>query len=482
MCDLDYVPFYVNEAGRRLVGLDDLEHFQSTPVKDFFFPEDQDFVLNEFFPRVFKEGRAETEIRFRHFKTGEAIWMTYDVFFLEDGDGKPVGLATVSREITERKRVEEALREADRHKDEFLATLAHELRNPLAPIRNGLAVLGRGATLDPDAKRVQGMMERQVDHLIRLVDDLLEISRIRRGKIELRKERADLASVIEHAVEMNRDLIDVGGLELRIALPHEPLLLEADAVRLTQIFANLLNNSAKYTDQGGRIEIAAERAAGEVVVSVVDTGVGIAKHMLQRVFDLFAQAGDTYARSKGGLGIGLALVRGLVELHEGTIEAHSEGEGRGARFVVRLPLCAMIEEGAPPLKAMATPARVSRRVLVVDDAPDVGDSLALLLKTLGANVRVAQSGAEGIAIFAEFAPELIFLDIGMPGMDGFETARRMRDLPTGRKAMLIALTGWGEEQTRRRASEAGFDRHLTKPADLCALEALLDRAPQSHYE
>ena len=375
-----------------------------------------------------------------------------------------------------RAQMDRALRESDRRKDEFIATLAHELRNPLAAIRNGFNVLNQtGGAAMP---RLRPMMDRQLDQLVRLVDDLLEVSRIKTGKIELKKQRIDLASVIDQAVEMNRDLIEASGLELCVALSDEPLFVEADAVRLTQVFANLLNNAAKYTDPGGRIEITVQRGADGAVVSVTDTGVGIAKDMLPRVFDIFAQAGDIHARSKGGLGIGLALTRGLVALHEGTVEAHSEGEGRGASLIVRLPLSANVEAGARPSKAMAARARAPRHVLIVDDVPDVADSLALLLETLGANVRVARSGAEGLALFAEFAPELVLLDIGMPGMDGIETARRMRELPTGRKATLVALTGWGEAETRKRVKEAGFDRHITKPADMGELEALLDCGPQ----
>ena len=383
----------------------------------------------------------------------------------------------ILRDITERVRAETALKDADRRKDEFLATLAHELRNPLAPIRNGLHLLRKAGSQEETAERVRSMMERQVDHLVRLVDDLLEISRITSGKIELRKERADLAAVVADAVEMNRALIDTSRLDLRVALPDDRLLLDGDPIRLTQIFANLLNNAAKYTDPGGRIEIAGERAVGHAVVSVVDTGVGIPKEMLPHVFSLFAQAGDLQDRFKGGLGIGLALVRNLVELHGGSVEAHSEGEGRGARFVVRLPLSPGTDTAAPRSRTEVSQARASRRVLIVDDMPDVADSLALLLESLGANVRVANSGAEGLAACAEFAPDMVFLDIGMPGMDGFETAGRMREMPTGRKATLVALTGWGEETTRKRVKDAGFDRHITKPADIGELEALLKTTP-----
>ena len=407
-------------------------------------------------------------------------WMHSRAVPILDASGEITEWFGMANDISARKEAEKALREADRRKDEFLATLAHELRNPLTPIRNGLLVLRRSGGQGETAEHVEGMMERQLDYLVRLVDDLLEVSRISRGKIELVKTRVELATIIKHAVEMTRELFEKKNLELSVALPDGPLLLDADAVRLTQVFANLLNNAAKYTDQG-RIEIGAEREASEVVVNVADTGVGIAKDMLPRVFDLFVQARERRDRSQGGLGIGLALVRSLVELHGGTVDARSEGEGRGCCFVVRLPSLVTIETKDQALMTTAseTQAKTRRRVLVVDDSPDVADSLALLLKTFGAEVRVAHSGAEGLTACAEFAPELIFLDIGMPVLDGLETARRMRELPSAKKATLVALTGWGEEETRRRAKQAGFDRHVTKPADLDELQALLDLVPQS---
>ncbi len=390
----------------------------------------------------------------------------------------------VAIDDTERARAEdrlqqatEKLREADRRKDEFLATLAHELRNPLTPIRSGLHVLRRTAGHGPVPEKLHGIMERQVDHLVRLVDDLLEVSRINRGAIELKKEPLDLASVIENAVETSRQSIDAANLELRVDLCKEPLRIEADPVRLTQIITNLLNNAAKYTDPGGRVDVRAERQGDEAVVSVADTGVGIPAEMLPRVFDLFAQVDRTLGRAQGGLGIGLALVRKLVELHGGGVEATSEGEGKGSRFVIRLRLAAVAvdehPDDGPPAALVATP---SRRVLVVDDTPDVADSLALLMKTLGVDVRVAYSGARGLASLAEFKPEIVFLDIGMPGMDGFETARRMREHPQGRDVALVALTGWGEEETRRRVEASGFDRHLIKPAQIDDLRQALELA------
>ncbi len=419
-----------------------------------------------------KDGRYESEVRVAR-PDGDVAWFLERGRVERDADGTPLQLIGVAQDITIRKRAEAALQEADRRKDEFIATLAHELRNPLAPIRNGLAVLKHGAQTEADADRVMAMMERQTDHLMRLIDDLLEVSRISRGKIELAKERVDLARVIGDALDMNRDQIAQAGIELRVMLPKEPVLLDADAVRLAQVFSNLLDNASKYTEAGGRIDVEAKRENGHVAVSVTDTGIGIAKDMLPRVFDLFSQAGDVYGRPKGGLGIGLALVRDLVALHGGTVEALSEGEGRGARFVVRLPCELGGEIGDEPGSGNAKPLRAGRRALVVDDTRDVADSLALLLEILGAEVRVARNGAEGLDVCATFAPELVFLDIGMPGMDGFETARRMRALPAGRSATLIALTGFGEEETRRRAIDAGFDRHLRKPASVSELEALL---------
>jgi PAS domain S-box-containing protein len=521
MCDMKYAPFYVNEAGRRLVGLDDLEHFTEAPVEEFFFPEDRDFVRREFFPRVLEEGRAQTEIRFRHFRTGEAIWMTYDVFVLKTEDGNPVGLATVSREIGERKRAEEALqwharrsellsetaarllesedpqrlaedlcrqvmafldcdvffnflvdegsarlqlnayagipetearrikwltygvavcgcvardgqpilvenvqqssdprvalvksygiqaycchpllsegrvigtlsfgarsrarfggeeivvmkevsnlvaiamgrietekalREADRRKDEFLATLAHELRNPLAPIRNGLSVLQSGVD-GARGERVCAMMARQVHHLVRLVDDLLEVSRISRGRIELQKEWVNLADVVNDALAATEPLVSSFDHRLKVSLPPEPLQLMADPTRLTQILTNLIKNAAKFTKPGGSIQVSAVREGDEVVMSVRDDGVGIAADMLTHVFELFTQIDAGLDRPSCGLGIGLALVRSLVELHGGQVEANSEGVGRGSEFVVRLPLADSCTPRAATAKALGT--------------------------------------------------------------------------------------------------------------------------------
>ena len=431
--------------------------------------------------RILAQGDfGEYEKEYIH-KDGSVFPVSLRAWPVLDADGKVIGMRAFVRDITDRRRVEEALRDADRRKDEFIATLSHELRNPLAPIRNGLQVLRITGGQGPSAERAQEMMERQVEHLVRLVDDLLEVSRVSHGKIELRKERLDLAVVVDRAIDLNRELIDAAGVLLRVAPPDAPVLVDADPVRLAQIFGNLLNNAVNYTDRGGHIEVEVRRVADEAIVSVADTGVGIPKKMLPHVFDLFVQ-GDrtldrTLGRDMGGLGIGLSLVRSLVELHGGEVEAHSEGEARGSRFVVRLPLATNLEVNVPPPQSGSCAAASSRRVLIVDDTPEVADSFAILLETLGVQVRVAYSGAQGLAASSEFEPELVFLDIGMPGMDGFETARRMRDQPAGRKAVLVALTGWGEDETLRRVKEAGFNRHLTKPASMGDLEALLYAAP-----
>jgi len=383
--------------------------------------------------------------------------------------------------LAERERAEEALRKADRRKDEFLAILAHELRNPLAPIRNSLYILQLTGRDDPTARRVGEMMERQVSHMVRLVDDLLEVSRITRGKIELRNEDVELAGIIHNAVETSRPLIDAARHDLAVSLPVERLTLVGDSVRLAQVFSNLLNNAAKYTDPGGRISVTATRDGDDVVISLRDTGAGIPRDMLPRVFELFAQVDGSANRKHGGLGIGLTLAKSLVEMHGGSIEARSDGPGKGSEFVVRLPLArhALPVADASPASAPAEPC-ATRRVLVVDDNRDAAESLALLLRLLGMSVRVVNSGAEALKALDEAAAEVVLLDIGMPGMDGYEVARRIRQRAEFKDVRLVALTGWGQDEDRRRSSEAGFDQHLIKPADVGVLKSLLgslDRAP-----
>ena len=367
-----------------------------------------------------------------------------------------------------------ALQEADRRKDEFLATLAHELRNPLAPIRNSVDILRLSGGRQPVAERLVNMMDRQVGHMVRLVDDLLEVSRITRGKIDLRKETVELRAVIDAAIETSRPLIDAARHDLSVSLPAEPLYFEADATRLAQVFANLLNNAAKYMDEAGSIHVAARREGGEAVISVRDTGFGMAPASLASVFDMFVQGVPAQARVQGGLGIGLTLVRTLVEMHGGTVLARSEGPGKGSEFVVRLPLAAAAPRAAKAKPAMASAAvEAPPRVLVVDDNRDAAESLGSLLGILGADVAVVHDGPAALDEFGRHRPALVFLDLGMPEMDGFEVARRLRERPDYDGTRLVALTGWGQEKDRRETAAAGFDQHLIKPPDVSALQTLL---------
>jgi signal transduction histidine kinase/ActR/RegA family two-component response regulator len=369
---------------------------------------------------------------------------------------------------------EEELRDADRRKDEFLAVLAHELRNPLAPIRNALHIMRLTGGRNPGSDGVGEMIERQVNHMVRLVDDLLEVSRVTRGKIELRKSRIDVATVVRNAIETSRPVLESAGHALELDLPESPLVLEGDLVRLTQIVANLLNNAAKYTPAGGRIAVRARRDGRHAVVAVADTGIGIPPDMLRRVFEPFAQVDQHASRAQGGLGIGLTLVKRLVELHGGSVHAQSAGEGRGSEFVIRLPLAAgAAAEGRPGESAGAVVGLPAERLLVVDDNRDAADSLAALLQILGADARTAYNGPDALAAIALEKPAAVLLDLGMPGMDGHEVARQIRRQPALADVALVALTGWGQEQDRRRARDAGFDFHLVKPADLSTLHALL---------
>ena len=604
MCDMKGIPFFVNEAGMKMVGLDGLEEAVHTLVRDFFFPENQEFITGEFFPRVLKEGHGEVEVRFRHFKTGEALWMLYHVFVLHDANAQPAGFATVSRDITERKRAEEALRdserlyraigesidygvwvcnpegrnvyasdsflrlvgltqeqcsefgwgevlhpddaertisawkecvrtmgvwdiehrfrgvdgnyhpvlargvpvrnqegrvtcwaginldisrlknaeqqllEADRRKDEFLAMLAHELRNPLAPIYNAVSIMAIEED-DPETQRwSRELIDRQVRHLAKLVDDLLDVSRITQGKITLTKAPLAVSTFVNAAVESSRPLIDERKHRLEVSLPEEPLLVEGDETRLSQIVVNLLNNAAKYTPEGGHIHLTACREGNQAAIRVRDDGVGIPHDMLGKVFDLFTQVSRSMDRSQGGLGIGLTLVQRLVEMHGGTIVAHSDGPGKGSEFVVRLPLIP-IHEASPDTTGMTTVGNAkkgrSRRILIVDDSRDSVDTLARLLSHLGHEIETAYDGLSACETAVSFMPDLVLLDIGLPGMDGYEVARRLRDEPSLDGVYLVALTGYGSEAERTRCKEAGFEAHLVKPVEFAALLAILEK-------
>ncbi|WP_411281347.1 PAS domain S-box protein [Gemmatimonas sp.] len=378
-----------------------------------------------------------------------------------------------------------ALRDADRRKDEFLATLAHELRNPLAPIRNALQILKMPRVDAETGARSRDMMERQVEHLVRLVDDLLDVSRVMRGKIELRREQVELATVIARAVETVQPLIDAQSHRLSVRLPSESLAIDADPVRLAQVVGNLLTNAAKYTEPGGRIWLAAVRDGSTAELRVGDSGIGIGPEMLPRIFELFVQVDHASTKAQGGLGIGLTLVRNLVEMHNGTVEARSEGLGRGSEFIVRLPALAPAadtEHGGDQSEAdYQAPSASGFRVLVVDDNQDAADSLAILLELQGHEVQVAFSGVAALEITKAFTPDVVFLDIGMPGMDGYELARRLRQQPGLDAVVLTALTGWGQKEDRRRTSEAGFDHHLVKPAEPQAVQAVLAEAQRVRH-
>ncbi|MEY4699862.1 MAG: hypothetical protein RL326_49 [Pseudomonadota bacterium] len=483
MCDLNGVPFFVNEAGLRLSGLETLDRARQVEVKDFFFPEDQEFIMRQFFPLVLRDGRGEVEIRFRHFTTGEARWMIYNVFPISEASGRTVGFATVSRDITERKHAEQMLREADKRKDEFLATLAHELRNPLAPIAYALQLWPHIQNDPVKAKQMLSMVERQVEQLKRLIDDLLDASRISRGKIELRREPIDVATVINDAVDSVRPFIDANAHTLSVTLAEEATPLHGDKGRLMQVFGNLLHNAAKYTERNGRIWVSSSVSDGYVIVSVRDNGSGIPPEMLKRVFEPFTQVQRNFDRAQGGLGIGLTLVKALVEMHGGSVEARSDGPGRGSEFLVRLPLArttaiklSSSSKDRAWLNTAALQPAPHHRVLVVDDVRASADTLGMLLEGLGQSIRVAYDGASALKALDEFAPDIIFSDIAMPGMDGYSLAAQVRER-LGDRPVLVALTGYGQKHDKQRALSSGFNHHLVKPASVEKLTEILAPSP-----
>ena len=414
----------------------------------------------------------------------------FDVYATRLGGPGSRTVALLFSDITDRKRADDDLRrladelsESDRRKTEFLATLAHELRNPLAPLSNGLQMMRLSVT-DPVAlEKTRSMMERQITHMVHLVDDLLDIARITTGKVDLKKERIDLQTIIASAVETSMPLIEGGRHELKVNLPDEVLWLEVDLTRVAQVVSNLLNNAAKYTPARGRIALSARREGNQVAIAVSDSGIGIPAASLPTVFEMFTQVGRNMERAQGGLGIGLSLVRRLVELHGGTVSAASDGVGRGSTFTLRLPLLVPDALAVPTLDPNAgTEAGTDAglRVLVVDDNIDAADTLAALLEMSGHLTRVANDGYQAIEMAQAFRPQVVFLDIGLPGMNGYEVARQLRQTPGMEGAVLVALTGWGTREDRQRSSEAGFDHHLTKPADINAVETLLAALSRVH--
>ncbi|HEX5070453.1 MAG TPA: ATP-binding protein [Vicinamibacterales bacterium] len=377
--------------------------------------------------------------------------------------------------LADRAEAEAALRLADQRKDEFLATLGHELRNPLTPLLMGLQLLKKSSGPAGADERVKAVMERQINHLVRLVDDLLEVSRITRGLIEAQREPMDLASALRYAIDTSRAMVEAAGHTLIVELPAEPITVAGDAVRLTQVFSNLIANAAKYTNSGGKIWVTLTRAGGRAIVSVRDNGIGIPAAHLRSVFDMFMQVDRKGRRAQGGLGIGLTLVRSLVEMHGGRVEARSDGPGTGSEFIVDLPASAeaILPADAPQIGEPLPP----RRILLVDDNQDALETLASLLAALGSTVTTATSGREALALLDQVQPDTVLLDIGMPEMDGHEVARRIRGNARHAGALLIALTGWGQDHDFALSSAAGFDHHLVKPLDLEQLRTILTESP-----
>jgi PAS domain S-box-containing protein len=398
-------------------------------------------------------------------------------FPIPGADGRPALVGGVAIDVTDRMRAEDALRDADRRKDEFLATLAHELRNPLAPVRNALEMLKRSNGDQESAETARAMMDRQVTHMAHLIDDLMDVSRITRGRLVLRRQRVDLAGVLRDAADACRNAYADNRLELRITFPPTPLFVQGDPVRLEQIVGNLLNNACKYTDAGGHVELRAWREDTDALIGVSDNGIGIPAAMLTRIFDMFTQAHRPDHRTGGGLGIGLSLVKGLAELHGGSISAQSDGENRGSRFILRLP--AIVEEPETD-RPTATPTSrrpataIPRKILVVDDNTDSAKSLAFLLKLQGHHTQTAHDGEQALDRATAFTPDIVLLDIGLPRLSGYDVCRAIRQQRLGNQPRVVALTGWGQEEDRKKSREAGFDAHLVKPIDYDALLHLLD--------
>lgn len=434
-------------------------------------PEDREHVRSAISDSV--TGRADFDVEFRNlWPDGTAHWVLVRGRVAHAPAGEPAKIAGVSMDVTERKLAEEQLKDAAARKDDFIALLAHELRNPLAPIRNGLNVMRLAGADDEAVREIREIMDRQITHMVRLIDDLLDLSRINRNKMDLRLSRVTLAEAVDGALETARPIIDAGQHSLEVSIPDRPIYLEADLMRLAQVFSNLLTNSAKYTRRGGKIWLIAEERGGEVTISVRDSGIGIPAEALDNIFDMFSQLDRSVERTTGGLGIGLALVKGLVEMHGGKVIAESGGEGRGSTFSVTLPVAEALADRVSALDVDGRP-EARRRILVVDDSRDSASSLARVLELMGNDVRTAHDGREGIDVASEFIPEVVLMDVGMPRMGGLEATRQIRAQEWGRDMLIIALTGWGQEQDRERSRDAGCDAHLVKPVDLDALEKLL---------
>jgi PAS domain S-box-containing protein len=473
--DLDYF----NPVWAQFTGLS-FEQIKGWGWKHFIHPGDVEESVRRWQHSINTGKPFQFEHRFRR-ADGEYRWHLSRAQAMRDVEGKVVMWVGSNTDIHEQRETASQLRqyaadlaESDRRKTEFLAMLAHELRNPLAPIRNALQIM---ELKNGDEKAVQSasrMMERQIGLVVRLVDDLLDVSRISRGKIELRRRQIELASVIRHAVETSRPAMESAKHVLTVTLPPQPVYLNGDPARLAQVVGNLLNNACKFTNTGGHIWLTVERKVEQAAIRVRDTGIGIAADQLPRIFDMFTQVDTSLERSAGGLGIGLTLVKNLVEMHGGTVEVYSAGVGQGSEFVVHLPILAETHEPPPPEPtAREPPPTTARRILVVDDNWDSAESLAMLLKLTGNETYTAQDGLEAVEAAATFRPEVVLLDIGLPKLNGYDAARKIRERPWGKSMVLVALTGWGQQEDRQKSKAAGFDGHLVKPVDHAALMRLL---------
>jgi PAS domain S-box-containing protein len=435
-------------------------------------PDDLRGVEEERARAVAEHRPFDVEFRMEH-PPGNVRWLKARGGAIYDDQGRPARVFGITVDVTERRRLEEALREAGR-KDEFLAVLSHELRNPLTPIKNSLAILERTAPGGAQALRAQAVIARQVHHLTRLVDDLLDVTRIARGKALLQRERMDLGEVVGRTVEDYRAAFTDGGIAFADSIAAQPMWLMGDATRIAQVVGNLLGNAAKFTPRGGHVELTLERAGDEAVLRVRDDGEGIAPDVVEHVFEPFAQAPQMPDRSSGGLGLGLALVKGFVQLHDGSVEVTSDGVGRGAKFTVRLPIEPLVVESPEPKASNGLHKR--RRVLIIEDNVDGAETLRDVLELCGHDVRVAFDGREGLEVARAFRPEVVLCDIGLPGMTGYEVARAIRSDERLRGTVLVALTGYSLPEDQRRATEAGFAYHVRKPPDLDELIRLLDAA------
>lgn len=462
---------YVSPEYRDLYGLTAEEPFSYGLWLETIEQDDRERV-EAYGREVFAHGTEYViEFRINHPTRGQR-WLGSWGMLYRNAEGHPVRFSGVNLDITPRKQAEEVMRRADRHKDEFLATLAHELRNPLAPIRTGLDVLKRSA--DAGAReRAMEMMERQVRHMVRLVDDQLDVARISHGQLDLKRELVSLQEVVQNAVEIASPFVEAREHALVVRLPDEPVWVDGDLTRLTQAVGNLLHNSTQYTPMAGHIELELSVEGEQAVLRVSDDGMGIPAAILPGVFDLFARAARDPTRAQGGLGIGLFLTRRLVEMHAGTITGESPGKDQGSTFTIRLPLAAGREPAVDERPDGSHAASTGRRILIVDDNEDAAELLAIMLGLRGHQTRVAYDGPSALELAASFAPDVAFLDIGLPGMSGHELARRFRADPALAGTLLIALTGWGGHDDRQRTREAGFDHHLTKPADAASIEGLL---------